>query len=626
MHRPFLGVALALALTISTTRTAQASAAPQSQHQPPAAAIQPVAGPDQPAAAPARYRNPMALKLPGGQQASSCADPYVLRGQHPADHHWYLYCTSDALTPTQLNPDGTLVIHNIPTFTSTDLTHWSYVGDAFPTKPSWVLPSAGMWAPDVIYRNGTYFLYYAASDTALAEGGSAVGVATSTSPTGPWTDSGTPVVTPQGPAGAKRWEFDPEVITDGAKSYLYFGSYFGGIHARQLSEDGLTTLLSTETPIAIDNRYEGTFIVKHDGWYYFMGSAANCCAGDLTGYSVFAARSKSPLGPFLDRDGISILSGRVGGTPVLTQNGNKWIGTGHNAVITDYSGQTWIIYHAVDRTDPYYAGQIGYTKRPVLIDPLDWRNGWPTVRGGRGPSDTLMPGPVAQPGEKATYRAHFVTTPTPGHTYWSLSDDFDGTTLAARWTWIRPPAAGTTAINGGALTWQTQAADLHPPATPLASVLTEPAPRGDYLVETKVSVNTPADGCCQNYVQGGLVIYGGDGNYIKLASASIWDTRQTEFGKERSLAPAGYPTYGNGVAGPVGNWTYLRIQHHHIDHTDAYTAYTSLDGRNWDTGGTWTTNLGAHPKIGLISMGGAGFTSTFAYVHVSTISRRPADR
>jgi arabinan endo-1,5-alpha-L-arabinosidase len=100
---------------------------------------------------------------------------------------------------------------------------------------------------------------------------------------------------------------------------------------------------------------------------------------------------------------------------------------------------------------------------------------------------------------------------------------------------------------------------------------------------------------------------------------SIWDTRQTEFGKQASPAPAGYPTYDNTVAGPVSDWTYLRIVHHGDNATDLYTAYTSTDGQHWNHGGTWTHNLGSVPRIGLISMGGAGFTSTFAYVHVSAL-------
>ncbi|MEN2741802.1 family 43 glycosylhydrolase [Microbacterium sp. X-17] len=572
---------------------------------------------------PGSYRNPMTLQLPSGETAASCADPSVVHGATNGDTDWYLYCTTDALTATEKAADGSLVMHNVPMYRSADLTHWTYAGDAFPQKPSWLGANGSMWAPDVVFRNGTYYLYYAASDSALPGGGSAVGVATSSSPTGPWTDTGTPVVAPQAhPTNpdARRWEFDPEVITTGGVSYVYFGSYFGGVFARKLSADGLTSIASTETPIAIDNRYEGTNIVQHDGWFYFLGSATNCCAGPLTGYSVFAARSRSPLGPFVDRDGVPILANRVGGTPVLAQNGNRWVGAGHTAVVTDFGGQDWMVYHAVDRNDPYYAGDVGYTKRPVLIDPLDWHGDWPTVRAGAGPSDSLMPGPAAQPGQRTAYKPAYAPDPRPGRPDLSRSTEFDGSALGANWSWVRQPDASSYAVKGGTLTWQTQAADLQPPATPLASVLTETAPTGDYVVETKVSVNTPNDGSVHNYVQGGLIVYGDDGNYVRLTSNSIWDTRQTEFGKHVSPAPAGYPSYGNGVVGPVADWTYLRIVHRAQQGTDLYTAYTSIDGQTWDRGDTWTADLGAHPRIGLISLGGAGYASSFDYVHVSSLA------
>jgi arabinan endo-1,5-alpha-L-arabinosidase len=565
----------------------------------------------------AAYRNPLDLALPDGGRAASCADPSVLRPT-AGDRHWYLYCTSDALTAQETGPDGTPLIHNVPMFRSLDLTHWTYMGDAFPTVPAWVTGS--IWAPDVVHSHHRYLMYYAASDTDIGAGGSAVGVATSASPDGPWRDTGTPVVAPtQQPDGSgPRWEYDPEVISADGRSYIYFGSYFGGIHARQLTADGLTSIASTETTIAIDNRYEGTFIVRHRGWYYFMGSATNCCNGPLTGYAVFTARSRSPLGPFVDRSGRSILDARVGGTPVLAQNGNRWVGTGHNAVITDYAGQQWIVYHAVDRTDPYYAGDVGYTKRPALIDPLDWRHGWPVVRGGAGPSDSPMPGPAAQPGRRTGYRPRWASEPRPARRYRALSDSFSQDSLSPRWTWIRPAAARYT-VTGGALQWQTQNADLHPESGgALASVLTEPSPGRDYVVQTKVKVDVPADpSCCFNYAQGGLVLYGDDGNYIKLTSTSIWDTRQTEFGNEVTPQPTGFPNYGNTVVGPVGDWTYLRIVACH----DSYTAYTSLDGRHWDHGGTWRHDLGRDARIGLVSMGAAGFTSTFAYVRVRGLAR-----
>jgi arabinan endo-1,5-alpha-L-arabinosidase len=247
------------------------------------------------------------------------------------------------------------------------------------------------------------------------------------------------------------------------------------------------------------------------------------------------------------------------------------------------------------------------------------------VRGDLGPSDQPMPGPAAQPGEITRYHPTFFRTPQPGTPTRNLNDEFNGTALGASWSWVRPPDPSTYQVSNGTFRWQTQGADLHPSALPpppsdnLASVLTEAAPADDYVVETKVKVDVPKDGCCFNYVQGGLVVYQDDGNYLKLASVSIWNTRQSEFGNQAMPQPTGYPTYGNTVVGPVGEWTYLRIAHHRASGQDRYTAYTSLDGAHWDHGGTWAHQLGSHSRIGLISMGGTGFTTTFDYVHVSSL-------
>ena len=573
-------------------------------------------------AQPSTYRNPLDLRLPGGKEAANCADPVITKGVGE-DRHWYLYCTTDAIDESERTAGGDPVQHLVPTYRSTDLVDWTYTGDAFTQRPSWMPDDAGVWAPEVVHRNGRWYLYYTAPETTLPGGGSAIGVAISDSPVGPWVDSGGPVVAPaDNPTdpGNRRWTFDPEVVTVGASTYLYFGSYAGGIFVRRLSADGLSTSASSERRIAIANRYEGTNIVRHGGWYYFLGSATNCCAGALTGYSVFAARSRSPLGPFRDADGRSILASKVGGTPVLSQNGNRWVGAGHDSVLTDAAGQDWIVYHAVDRTDPFVAGTDDYTKRPALLDPLDWRGGWPVVRGGRGPSDQVQRAPAAQPGQRDATRTRFVDPPKPGRTIAALSDDFRGTALAPRWTWVRQPEAGVARVGGGRLTWQTQDADLHPPQTPLASVLTEAAPKGDWVVEAKLRTTVPSTGDSFNYAQGGVVVYGDDGHYVKLASAAIFETRQTEFGRQDSSQPEGSPTYGNGVIGPVGDGrTWLRITRHRVDGHVAYTGSSSIDGRHWRTGITWTADLGSAPRIGLVSLGGAGYETQFDSVRVSRL-------
>ena len=125
-----------------------------------------------------------------------------------------------------------------------------------------------------------------------------------------------------------------------------------------------------------------------------MASSANCCAGPATGYSVFSGRSRSPMGPFVDADGIPLVASKAGGTILVTQNGNRWIGAGHHAIATDHAGRDWLVYHALDRNDPWLEQPFGINKRPMLIDRIDWIDGWPRARAGAGPSDCPQPAPV----------------------------------------------------------------------------------------------------------------------------------------------------------------------------------------------------------------------------------------
>lgn len=572
------------------------------------------------------YTNPVQIQIPGGGQVENCPDPSIIHSQTPGDSAWYVYCTTDAINEQDHTAAG-WHYHKIPELKSNDLVHFTYVGDAFASPPAWASQNAGLWAPDIHYFNGKYYLYYTVTDTPSSPtdnngGGSAIGVATAPSPAGPWTDSGAPVVAPEAAAccpGSQRWLFDPMVVDDNGQKYIFFGSFFGGISARKLSADGLHSDPASETQIAIDNRYEGTWIMKHGDYWYFMGSATNCCNGQLTGYSVFAARSANILGPYVDQQGVSILDSRVGGTPVISMNGNRWVGPGHNAVFTDFAGQDWFLYHAVDRFDPYFAGFPGYTKRPLMMDRLDWINGWPAVRGGLWASDTPQPAPAAQPGETSNQPGDTAQPDVPGPEIASLSDEFNGTTVSPQWSWVRQPAPGTYGLEGGTFRFDVQHADLSVDNN-TASVLTEPAPRGDYMVETKVRLNVPATGCCFNFAQAGLVIYHDDDNYIKLNQFSNWDTRQTEFAKEMKPVPAGWARYGNTVVGPPGEWTWLRIVKETQGVEELYRAYTSTDGQTWVRGGVWTHHLGNDARIGLISMGlqdpSQSFTANFDYVRV----------
>jgi arabinan endo-1,5-alpha-L-arabinosidase len=363
LHR---GGALAAVLGLVLAATASAPAA---------------AGPD----SAGRYRNPISADV-----ADTFADPVIVRG---ADGLWYAYGTSDPLR------EGEKQAHRVPTLRSADLVDWTFVGDAFgpDQRPPYAAPGAAFWAPDVRFLDGRYVMYVTVTDTtASPDGGDfAIGAATAPTPTGPWTFDPEPVVAPRpGGGGGWLWTIDPSQFTDvDGKKYLYYGSYYGGISVTELSADGLRAV-GAPTLVAIDNKFEGSYVLRHDDWYYLFASTANCCAGPATGYSVQVGRSRSPRGPFTDAGGVRLDVSRAGGTPVLTQNGNRWIGTGHNGFLTDLAGQDWMVYHAIDRADPYLDEPFGINERPMLLDRLDWIDGWPTVNAGAGPSETPGPAPV----------------------------------------------------------------------------------------------------------------------------------------------------------------------------------------------------------------------------------------
>lgn len=578
------------------------------------------------------FTNPLTLSAEGVGPVTTCADPTILRDE--LDGAWVMICTSDPLSGDDRDETGALRFRLLPTFTSDDLVSWTYVGDALAARPSWAEPSAGLWAPDLVRKpDGGYLLYFAVTDVRTSAGGepgcasdSAIGVATATSPLGPWSVQGAPIVRPRrlGPGCAFASTIDPEAFWDDeGGGHLLFGGYAGGIAGRLLSPDGLVAPATTEIALASE-RYEGAELHARGEWIYLFASPNGCCNGDLTGYTTLVGRAATPRGPFIDRDAVDLSAGRSGGTMALAPNGNRFVGPGHVEVFEDRDATTWIAYHAIERDAPFLAGEPGFTRRPVLLDPIVWsEDGWPTTRGGWGPGACAQSNPAARDGETSSEPILHRRDDALGAVRPEFSDDFaDG--LDDAWSWIREPPSGSWRVEASELVLDTNAGELFEDADD-ASVLIRDAPPGSFAVEVELRFDVPAEGCCHDFAQAGLVLYGDDDRYLKLVHVAIGSTRQTEFGKEVPPRGAGWPRYGGSSVGPPGDVSMLRVVRRIEGAEETYTAYTRADAGTWRRGGTWTHTLGSAAKIGVVAMNRAGYTARFDRVTVHDVLPYPCD-
>ncbi len=299
------------------------------------------------------------------------ADPSIIRAE---DGTFYAYGTEDAW-------EHSVDFRYVPIVKSDDLVNWEYVGDAFESKPDWK-GSGYIWAPDIQYFNDAYHLYYSLS--VWGDPNPGIGVATSENPEGPFEDQGKLFTSDEIDVGNS---IDPYVhIEDDGTKWMFWGS-FQGIYAIQLDESGMNTV-GEKTQIA-GSAFEATYIVEHDGYYYLFASTGSCCSGASSTYQIKVARSANLLGPYLDRTGKNI-TGSSGS--LVMGDGEQFVGNGHNAVIQDDAGDHWIVYHGIDKSDPYLPN--GATKRPLMIDKIIWdSNGWPQVEQFR-PSEEEKEAPV----------------------------------------------------------------------------------------------------------------------------------------------------------------------------------------------------------------------------------------
>ena len=337
------------------------------------------------------YTNPVSAGV-----TDTFPDPAVIRGK---DGAWYAYGTQNPVFNSAGEPGERI----LPILRSEDLAHWEYAGEVIDADdvPSTWRSNSRAWAPDIRYVDGEYLLTYGLSTGGLA-------VATAPTPTGPWTHRDRLLVPSAQVTGCPTGNIDQALFTDDDGTlYLYWGSY-DVVCVSELTP-GAEELTGPVTQVAQGRRMEGAFMVRHDDLYYLMYSDAGCCDGAFSGYTVKVGRSESPRGPFLDDDGVDLMAESTKGGYVLTSNGNGFAGPGHHSVLTDLAGQDWMAYHAIPTDDPDFPpvdtrnGTLNLSKRPLMIDRLDWIDGWPVVNAGAGPSSGPQPAPATSGAVSTTF-------------------------------------------------------------------------------------------------------------------------------------------------------------------------------------------------------------------------------
>ncbi len=286
--------------------------------------------------------------------------------------------------------------NGIPIWQSTDLSHWTRAGRVFDDVPRWTRDAVPgfeghIWAPDIYYFRGQYYLFYAVST--FGHNLSAIGLATNRtlnpeSYRYKWVDEGLVI---ESLPGRDDWNsIDPQLVLDEVGDpYLAFGSFWSGLKLVRLSHDAKKLEEGGEGVIAIASRrfvpadrpeegqslerggsdIEGPFIFRRGGEYFLFASTGYCCRGRDSTYRMIVGRAKDIEGPYLDRKGHRLLDG--GGT-LLLESYDRWQGVGHNAVY-QFDGKDYLVFHGYDGDT-----ERGVSKLRIL--PLSWDGeGWPVV-------------------------------------------------------------------------------------------------------------------------------------------------------------------------------------------------------------------------------------------------------
>ncbi|MDF1572655.1 MAG: family 43 glycosylhydrolase [Bacteroidales bacterium] len=290
---------------------------------------------------------------------------------------------------------------------SNDMLTWTNGPTPFAAGefPSWILQYAKtatdqfdgfFWAPDIIYMNNQYYLYYSCSVWGTMNSCIGVVVNKTLDPADPeyaWVDQGDIGIYS---SGGDINAIDPAVMRghDG-KIWLTYGSFNkDGIVVTEL--DSVTGKPRSGSRTSIANSYtgsgwygegEGGALVYRDGYYYLFYNKGGCCNGIASSYYMVMGRSENILGPYRDKNGkaMRVLSAPSGGTVVFRHDDSRgledrYFGPGHFGLYRE-NGVDYVTFHYYDPLGYYPSAEANFMGGPTLgLALLEWgEDGWPFI-------------------------------------------------------------------------------------------------------------------------------------------------------------------------------------------------------------------------------------------------------
>lgn len=325
----------------------------------------------------------------------------------PVSRRYYSYST-DVYCPQS----GLCRKRGIPVRSSDDLVHFRYEGTVLSEQA--VLEGAdngeypeteSFWAPFTEYVNGEYRMYYSATK-AFGSSESRIWLAVSDDPLGPFENRGV-VADTWGTDDTYPNAIDAHIIHSEGKTWLVYGSFFGGIYIKELDPvtglpaDGnprrMGTCISKKASDAVIDGPEGAAVIyiPETGYYYLFQSYG--WLGD--DYDIRVGRSRMVTGPYLDIKGKDLkehsMGVRLAGSycfrtsdPGIGRSGNGWKwggirGPGHGVPFYDpLSGRYFFVHHfrdgaSMNRVYDSEMQRASYQVHYMMVRPMFFVNGWP---------------------------------------------------------------------------------------------------------------------------------------------------------------------------------------------------------------------------------------------------------